>query len=113
MKAAELYELIVKDPVIKTVFRELGQRLGFGNVINGRKAGNFSAVYVKAVFQAANTEHRIAHSLGRKPIGAMLVSDLEPGTSLGGFVIEATKEPTDTYLFLKSSQAGTVILLIW
>lgn len=113
MKAAELYELIIKDPVAKTVFRELGQRLGFGNVISGRKAGNFSAVYVKAVFQVPNVEHRVTHSLGRKPVGAMLVSDLEPGTTIGGIAIEATKEPTDTYLFLKSDKAGTVVLLIW
>jgi hypothetical protein len=114
MKAHELYELIIKDPTVKQVFRELGERLGFGLVLNGRKAGNFNALYVKLRFEAANIEHRVAHQLGRQPQGAMLVSDLVPGTTLGGVMIEATKPPDDRYLYLKSNTAPvTVALLVW
>lgn len=113
MKASELYELIVKDPVAKTVFRELGQRLGFGNVRNGGKAGNFNAIYVKFNFQVAGVEHQIPHNLGRTPVGMMLVSDLQPGTTIGGVVIQATKPPDDKYVYLQSDTPSTVIIMLW
>ncbi len=113
MEASKLYELVIKDPVVKQVFRELGERLGLGVVLNGRKAGNFNAIYVKFNIQAPNVEHRITHNLGRKPNGAILVTDLAPGTQLGGAIIEATKQPDDQYLYLKANQTGTFALMIW
>lgn len=113
MKASELYELIIKDPVAKTVFRELGQRLGFGVVKNGGKAGNFSAIYVKLSFQVANTEHRVAHNLGRTPVGMMLVNDLQPGTTIGGMTIQPTKPPDDKYIYLQSDTPGTIVVMLW
>jgi len=113
MKASELYELIVKDPVLKTVFREIAENLAFGVVLNGRKAGNLNAIYVKFRLEAPDVEHRVAHQLGRKPQGAILVSDLEPGTLLGGIKLEATRPPDERYLYLKGDTVGVVALLIW
>ncbi|MEM4217069.1 MAG: hypothetical protein QXZ09_03515 [Candidatus Methanomethylicaceae archaeon] len=113
MKASELYELIIKDPVAKTVFREIGQRLGFGKVRNGGKAGNFNAIYAEVTFQAAGVEHRIAHNLGRTPVGMMLVSDLKPGTIIGGMVIQPTRPPDDKYIYLQSDIPGTTTVMLW
>ncbi|MEM4297336.1 MAG: hypothetical protein QW815_03085 [Nitrososphaerota archaeon] len=113
MKASELYEIIIKDPVAKTVFRELGQRLGLGVVRNGGKAGNFNAIYTKINFQVPGVEHKIPHMLGRTPVGTLPVSDMQPGTVLGGVKIEATRPPDDKYLYLRSDTATTIILMIW
>lgn len=113
MKASELYEVLVKDPVSKIVFRELGQRLGLGHVQQGVKAGNFNAVYIKFRFQVPNVEHRVVHGLGRVPTGAVLASDLLTGTTLGGVQITSTRDADDTYLYLQSDKVATVVLLIW
>jgi len=108
----ELYEVIVKDPALKEVFRELGRRQSVGAVRADTKAGNFDAKHLEITFATANVEKKIAHGLSRKPVGMLQVSDLLVGNPIG-LRIEPTKDPTILYIYLKCDEARTVQLLIW
>ncbi len=110
--AVELYEVVVKDPPLKDVFREFGRRITLGKVAGNAKAGNFDAKYIKVTFSVANVQHQIEHGLSRVPIGMIQVSDLSL-TNVVGLRIETTKAPDSRFMYLKADEARPVFLLIW
>lgn len=111
--ANELYEVLVKDPALREVFRELGRRMSLGHPTSGLKAGNFDAKYLTVAFTVADTEHEILHALGRTPVGLMLVANVQAPAGALGVRVEPTKAATDRSLFLKASEATTLTFLIW
>lgn len=110
--ASELYEVVVKDPVLREVFRELGRHMSLGKPADTSKAGNFDARYLSIPFTAANTEHRVSHGLSRIPVAWIQVGDFTVGSTTG-LRLEATNIPTSTYLYLKCNEVKTVKILIW
>ena len=72
-----------------------------GTIQNGDKAGNLDAKYV--VFTSngtANTEDAVAHKLGHKPNGYVVVKQDKAAT-----LYDSGTTNTTTYLYVKSSAA--------
>ncbi len=69
---------------------------------------NISCKVVSVVFTAASVESRIEHGLGRVPVGYIQI-----GQSAVLTVFNGATTTTNQNIYLQSSAAGTVKLLIW
>jgi hypothetical protein len=111
-KAAELYEVVVKEPMLKEVFRELGRRLGLGQVLDGSKAGNFDGKFIKVTFTSINVEHQVLHGLNRIPIGMIQVSDLQSGSTFG-IQVTQTQAADINKIYIKTTVIAPIMFFIW
>ncbi len=94
------------NDALTSIINALNGRLTFGDLVNGNRAGNFDAQWIKVTFPSvANTEQEVFHGLNRTPQGYSIgrkdraadVYDSNPGAW------------TSTKLMLKSSVASAVV----
>lgn len=80
------------------------------DIINGNVdlVDNCGTSLVSVTFSAANTETKVAHTLGRTPQGYLVA-----GSSADIRVFDSSSVSTAEALFLKASAAGTVRLLVF
>lgn len=82
----------------------------FLDVINGNVdlVDNCSTSFVSVTFSAANTETKVAHTLGRTPQGYIVA-----GATADVRVFDSSSASTADAIFLKASGAATVRLLVF
>ena len=94
---------------IRALIRQFNGFISFGDGSNSSWSGNIDGHTREFYFAAANTDYEVPHSLGRPPIGIIVLD-----VNVDGAVVRGNQRGdwNETRLFLRCSQAGTTALFV-